>query len=826
MAYGNVEFGTLLDENDHSIVLGRLAIDYDTQEFWQRPSTGDRAYIVNWKNIAHYLAVGAIKYDDPQMEKRLLGFLQRREKNEKIEREEAAKREAHKRQVDAVQRSNKLVAQTRTRAVMARLFWIIGCLIAIAVTFIVTIPPSPPAKADPSIAGYGANYGISNEELKKASYIAALGDATELYGVIVDQDIVEVGTATTGESTIKENVMLNPYVSQQPIHMRPLYYDRQSFYQSSLITNDYSGGSSAVYLQNPTGYKDGLAANELVLTGGPGISAITLASPDAYQAMSADDAASQLEGEQETAFEADYEYEDPDKNPSTPPEGWIGFDSCDIDGNWVVASYWYRQPAILGGNLLRRVIMYDIQNVLNSGSAGVAEMNSVNMNYQIMDASYYAPVVSTSRATNASVHWIAYMKQDSSGGTGFFVRKVQETTDILNESPENNFSTFDITGNRAPITNYTLDGDMLFYEQSGYIWYFDLSKLEATVDQFAGKKTVKKNKATQICDTQSIYPTQTRDEMFAAAQTGTAPVPRSHYRVMKIITSEGIEYGITFIDATTGNLVFCPTHAIVVAGQNESDLTANNNAQDVQDQTQAEIDRLKREEEGLGEYAEGYDPTANQQQNPQLPTDMGVATSTNGHEARALQVSDTIPISDMDAPPARARQVVDTTITKVIVALANRGDSSVSIIAWTVRGEHVIWIEEDMATHERAVKCSPVYYKNDAVKVTEQIFGEENEDESNELSQVEQNQINQGEQFQEQLAQEQAQQNIQQPVADPTQAQPQVDAQAQQQAETQPATDMTQVSNPPATDMSQAPDSMMTSPVDQQPTSQQGIAGW
>jgi FtsZ-interacting cell division protein ZipA len=180
----------------------------------------------------------------------------------------------------------------------------------------------------------------------------------------------------------------------------------------------------------------------------------------------------------------------------------------------------------------------------------------------------------------------------------------------------------------------------------------------------------------------------------------------------------------------------------------------------------------------------------------------------------------------MDAPPARARQVVDTTITKVIVALANRGDSSVSIIAWTVRGEHVIWIEEDMATHERAVKCSPVYYKNDAVKVTEQIFGEENEDESNELSQVEQNQINQGEQFQEQLAQEQAQQNIQQPVADPTQAQPQVDAQAQQQAATQPATDMTQVSNPPATDMSQAPDSMMASPVDQQPTGQQGIAGW
>lgn len=33
MAYGKVEFGTLLDEKDHNIVLGRLALDYDTREF-------------------------------------------------------------------------------------------------------------------------------------------------------------------------------------------------------------------------------------------------------------------------------------------------------------------------------------------------------------------------------------------------------------------------------------------------------------------------------------------------------------------------------------------------------------------------------------------------------------------------------------------------------------------------------------------------------------------------------------------------------------------------------------------------------------------------
>lgn len=775
MAYGNVEFGTLLDENDHSIVLGRLALDYDTQEFWQRPATGDRAFPVNWKNIAHYLAVGAIQYDDPQMEKRLLGFLQRKEKTEKIKNQAALEKERHEKAVAEVKENNKLISQTRVRAVMAKMFWVLGCLIAIAVTFIATIPPSAPAAAAPSIAGYGADYGIPPSELAKASYIEALGDAAELYGVIVDQDIVEVGTATTGESTIKENVMLNPYVSEQPIHMRPLYYNRQAFYQSSLVVNDSSGNSTAVYLQNPKGYKDGLAANELVLTGGPGISAITLASPTEYSALSAEDAASSLEEAQEEALDNNVEYENPDKMPNSPPDNWIGFDSCDIDGTWVVASYWYRQSKMLGGNLMRRIIMYDVQNVLNEGATGVANMNPTNLNYSIFDASYYAPVVSTSKKTNGQVHWIGYMKQDSSGGTGFFIRRVQDTTDFLNEDSSNTFSTWELTDSRAPITNYTLDGDMLFYEQSGYIWYFDLSKLEASIDQYAGKKTIKKNKATQICSTDAIQPTITRDEEFIAAQTGAVTVPRSHYKVMKIITSAGIEYGITFIDATSGNLVFCPTHAIVVAGSSESDVTTNNNASDVQDQSQTEIDRLRREEEGIGEYADDYDPNATQQQQQQQNTASGVAASTDGHVARAWQPS------AADAPVARGWQTAgDTTITKVIIALANRGgEDDVSIVAFTVRGEHVIWIEENLKTHERAVKCSPVFYKNEAVKIQEQIFGAE-EDSDQQLNQVEQNQLNQQQQFQEDQAQQQQQQQQAQPQVDATQEQAAVDQQAQQ----------------------------------------------
>lgn len=775
-AHGNIEFGTLLDETDHGIELGRLAIDYDTEEFWELPATGDKAFPLPWQNVAHYLAAGAIRYDDPDMEKRLISFLRRKEDSEKqreaIERTKAEQEKVAK----EVEDNNKLIAQTKLRAGMARTFWVMGCLVAIAATFIFTIPPAPPAAAEPTIAGVGADYGIPTDELAKASYIEALGDANTLYGVIVDQDIIEVGTATTGESTIKENVMLNPYVSEQPIHMRPLYYNRQTFYQSSLVVNDYKGGSSAVYLQNPKGYKDGKAANDLVLTGGPGISNITIASPDAYQALSGDDAASLLEDTQEEAADQGMEYEDPDRMPSSPPDGWLGFDSCDIDGTWVVASYWYRQSEMLGGNIMRRVIMYDVQNVLDSGAEGLANMNSVNLNYQVLDSSYYDPVVSTSKATNGQVHWIGYMKQDPSGGTGFFIRKVTTTTDILNEDFTNTFSMQDITGSRAPITNYTLDGDYLFFEQSGYIWYTDLSKMQVERSQYSdGQKIIKKNNPIQICSTSAIYPSVTRDEQFRADQTGVATVPRSHYKVMRITTSGGISYGIVYIDAASGDVVFVPTQKLIVAGTTEGNVSVDSNATDVQNQTQAEIDRIHREDQKTGEYAEGYDPTKPQQTQEQQPA-TGVSASTAGHKARGWTAVATEGM-------ATGRQVEDTTVTKVIVATSERSDHSVSIVAFTIRGEHVIWIEEDKTSHERCVKCSPVYYKNDAVKIEEQIFGED--DSSSETDQVQQNEIAQGQQFQQDQAQQQAQQQQQQSQQQPAQQQQVAETTGMQQQQQQ-----------------------------------------
>lgn len=806
MAYGNVEFGTLLDENDHSVTLGRLAIDYDTQEFWQRPATGEKAFMVNWKNVAHYLAVGAIRYDDPQMEKRLLGFLQRKEKSDEIKRRAKEEQEAHEKAVERVKENNKLIKQTRLRAGMARVFWVAACLIAIAVTFIATIPPNAPAEAAPSIAGVGQDYGIPSSELAQASYIAALGDATNLYGVIVDQNIIEVGAASTNDTSIKENVMLNPYVSQQPIHMRPLYYDKSSFYQSALSINDYTGGSSAVYLQNPKGYKENKAANDLVLTGGPGISCVTIASPEAYQALSGDEAASQLEDAQESLAENDVAYEDPDRVPSAPPEGWIGFDSCDIDGSWVVASYWYRQSAMLGGNLMRRVIVYDVQNVLDTGAAGLEQMNSANMNYQVLDSSYYDPVVSTSRATNGQLHWIAYTKQDATGQTGVYVRRVETTTDILNESYENTLPGKALTDSNAPITNYTLDGDYLFFEQTGAIWYMDLSKVTVTMVMTNGtmKPVYQKNNPIKICSTSDIRPDTTRDEEFRASQTGVAVTPKCHYKVMKVITSGGVEYGIVFVDSSRGDLVFCPTHAIIVAGSTSGNVSTDSNASDVQDQSQSEIERIRRENEGIGEYADDYDPTANTQQNqPQQQEAGGVATSTHGDRARAWLVSDTVPTE------ARGWPMAETTITKVVVSLSDRGDSTASVVAFTVRGEHVIWIEEDQATHERSVKCSPVYYKNDAVKIQEQIFGEDDGSVDTQMDQTQQNEIASGQQFQENLAQQQAQDRLpqgnQQTQATDQQAQEQPQATDQQpQATDQQVQDpQQQAQQAPAADQAQ-----------------------
>lgn len=76
--YDHEEIGTILDEDDRNVELGRVIIDYDTEEVWFRPAGDSKPFIPDWREVAHYLFIGAIRYDDPQAEKRLCDFLRRR----------------------------------------------------------------------------------------------------------------------------------------------------------------------------------------------------------------------------------------------------------------------------------------------------------------------------------------------------------------------------------------------------------------------------------------------------------------------------------------------------------------------------------------------------------------------------------------------------------------------------------------------------------------------------------------------------------------------------------------------------------------------------
>ena len=759
--FGSIEWGTLLDENDHDKVLGRLALDADSQLFYLRPANGERSQQLPWTSVAHYLAVAAIKYDNPKYEKSLVGYLQRLEEKSKQEQRHLAEKKQTDELIKQYEEDQTILKKTRRRAHSARIVWALACIGAIAFTFLLTIPAAPPAAAYPTIAGQGADYGVASSALSSSTYIEAMGSAQELFGVIVDNDVREVGQALTGESLIRENIMLSPQISEQPIHMRPLYYNKSTFYQSEPVVNDTDGGMTAVYLQNRSVYNQGLAPNELVLMMGSGITTITLAAPVTEVAQSAADAAKMIEDEQASALDDKHKTEDQANIPSTMPEGWIGFDYCDIDDTWVVGSYWYQRPAALGGGLARRVVVYDITQVKAQGSEGLKQMNPTQLNYQLYDASYYAPVVSRSKVTNGQFHWLGYMKQDKTGQQGFYIRKIGNTSDILAESGDNTFSTYDLTNSNSPISNYTLDGDYLFYEQEGAIWRANLSELQVQIDPVSRMRKVTKEIPTKICLTRDMKSTTTQDEQFRAQQLDAkaVPVPVAHYRVMKITTSQGLQYGIVFVDESTGNLVFAPCSAIIVSADSADALSTDSNTSSVQDQSQTEIDRLRRKDEGQGEYAHDYDvETArkqqeSQQQQTEAAKATGVSVSARAGAARPWIDSET----DGNGRPWTVAGD-EPTLTRIIIAMASRKSSEVSILAFAVRGEQAIWLEEDNATGDRCVRISPVYYKNDAVREviatgTDQSANTTTaKDTSSDAKQL----------FQQQQAQQQAQQQTQQ----------------------------------------------------------------
>ena len=557
--HGSVEYGDILDVNEPHVRLGRLVIDFDKNEFWQRPDNG-RATRRSASEVGYLIAHNLIVFDQPGSEKRLVDYLRRLEQVRTNALQSEIDKIRNQRQISDLQKNTKLVKKVKRKARFAKFFWFVGCSAFVALAFVATMPTSAAPAAAPSIAGVGEDYGVVSDEITDATYIEALGNGSSLYGVVTDKDIVEVGSSSSNESTIKENALYNPKTSDQPIHMRPLYYDRSSFYQTALKVNDMSGGSMGVYLQNPNGYSLGVPANELVLTGGPGLETLILCSPERFSDTSAADTADDIEDEQADAAD------DSDRNAGSKddeqvaaemPEGWNGFNSCDIDGNKVVASYWYT-PGNTNrqADLRRRVAVFDVSEVMSSGADAISSMEAVQLNYQDDDSQYYDPVISESPSSNGALYWIGYIKEDSDGDTGFFIRKNELNEDILMEAYDNTLSTEDLTGNNNPITNYTLYGDKLFYEQSGYIWVLDLSKIEIQID--GNNRTISRENPVAICYANEIEPSVTRDEEFMASVNRTSPVPVSHYKVMTLTTASGVEYGIAFIEAESGNLVYQP----------------------------------------------------------------------------------------------------------------------------------------------------------------------------------------------------------------------------------------------------------------------------
>lgn len=746
--YGNFEYGDVYDYDKETggrgAYLGRLYVDQDNQRFFVKPD-GKAAKGIPHDRVNWMLANHLIEFDHEESREFLIDYMMRLEHNRTALKNKQRNQYASAKATKQLKENTKLIKKTRRRARISKLFWSMGCLGIIGVGFLASIPTPEPAPAEQSIAGIGMQYPVDGELLKDATYMQAFGNGSELYGIVVDNNIVESGQQNSNEATIKENVLINAAVSQSyPIHMRPLYYDRSAFYQSQLIINDAEQGSSGILLQNPNGYSLGKAANELVLFGGRGMSSIVLSSPEIYQAATADETAREIERAQQEAIR---EAQGQTSSSSTTddyiagamPVAWNGYDAADIDSKVVAASYWYtRDSSYKKEDLKRRVAIWDIDAVYNQGASGVNQLSPIQLNYQDKDSDFYSPIISMSPSSNGSTYWLGYTKKSLNGNTGFFIRQYENAEDILLESYDNTFSTKDLTGNDFPITNYQLHGDRLFFEQQGYIWVMDLSK--ASIEVEGTQRLIKKENPMRICKSSEIRPSVTRDEQFIASVNNTNTVPVSHYQVVTMTTTGGqVVYGIAFIEADSGNLVFQPCNAATVAAATENTGAGGDSTSlDVYSSDQAAIDKAQQEEETRNQEKSGQlIDTGNESQ---VPEEEQLAPG----ESRVINSTDTIvedtpeqPEDQSQQPPTDASGVVpfeQSAYTLQQVAdeesvdngriLIKAGSPDIQIVCFCVRGEQFYWIEQESETKQRAILCSPIYYKNDASKLESDVMEE------------------------------------------------------------------------------------------------------
>ena len=649
---GKVEIGDIYEdtESGRRVKIGRLSVDQGSNEFFQKPvGRRGRATRLSAEDVATMLAQDKIVCDQKSAKTDLINYIRVLTESRNSIHDAEIERIKNRQRTEEMDRNKRIHAKVRRKVHVARIFWLLACGTMVATVFIASIPAPEPAKAEKSIAGEGQDYGIASSALSDSTYIEAMGSGSTTYGIVTDQNIVENGQETSGDSAIKENAMFTPSVSKtQPLHLRPLTYDKQTFYQTAIKTNDITGGETGVYLQNPNGNSLGVAANELVLTGGAGLGTIIISSPDKYEDTTASATAKNIEQQQQQAATDSASSHSNNNNipGGSMEDAWNGFDSCDIDGNVIVGSYWYTKDASLKkSDLKRRVAVFNIKDILAGSSDALTDLEAVQLNYQDFDNNYYNPVVSESPSSNGSTYWIGYTKETSDGSTGFFIRRYENNSDILMEDYENTFSTSDITGNSDPITNYTLFGDKLFYEQRGAIWVIDLSKLSANVDDY--KRTIKRENPVKIVDVIDMRASTTRDEQHTADLMGETVKPSCHYKVMTITTSRGVEYGIVFVAAQTGDLIYQPCYTMTTAANevNNGGGTDSDSADTVTDLNETQIEKLREEKNNSSSSSSNNNngssnnKNKNKNKNTSSSSNSGDITLTDYHTDTAKRIT-------------------------------------------------------------------------------------------------------------------------------------------------------------------------------------------
>ena len=729
--YGTFEYGDVYafdkDAYNHRGELqGRLVVDQDNATFYVRGKNKASSRIPH-DRVNFMLANGLIDFDHEDSETYLIDYMMRLDEHQRKSKEQRLAQYNAGKEKKVLDESRKIQKKTSKNSHFARIIWFVGCAAIIGLGVFMAQPKDAPAPGDMSIAGVGSDYGIDSDLLQNATYLTAIGNGPTLHGLIFDDEIVESGQQNSNESKIKENVMVNAEVSTTyPVHLRPLYYDRSTFYQSQIKIDDAKQGSIGIYLQNPSGYSLGVPANELVLVGGRGMSSVVISSPDPYASISAADAASAIEQAQREQAQGGYGAYEQERNVADQmPENWNGYDYADIDNGKIAASYWYTTDGSKKTeDLHRRVAIWDVSSVLDKGESAVSSLEAVQINYQDRDSNFYNPVISQSPASNGVACWLGYMKQAPNGAVGFYIRRFEDADDVLVESYDNTLSTFDLTGNDYPISNYTLNGDRLFFEQQGYIWVMDLSKIQITVDLENNQRTVKKENPVKICHASDIRPSVTRDEEFVAKVTHATTVPVAHYQVTQISTDKGLQFGIAFIESETGNLVFQPCNGATAAAVDSAEGTGGDttSATGVSSGNQTALDKAEAENarRNGGTYPGNAESGSNLEgQSAEEGAAPEEAQVTGGDTIEGGQaIASASASSSKTATNVRARQLADEqeelSLGRILIRPGYAGEYQ--ILCFCVRGEVFYWIEQADADGSRKLMLSPVYYNNDATQ--------------------------------------------------------------------------------------------------------------